>query len=186
MWANRRPDIQKIILWSFFWILNVDAKMSNGYFLSSSLLSKMGLSSVIYLYNCSLNLLRFSSVFFSSLLEVSVVGLFDFSDSVTGLLFAWLLGVPEGDGGPEVELFWGSEEVSCSDTGFSYLLWEDMVLTSIRQAGSLKPQVNVRELRGRQAEMPPWVERRSLHTGPLYIRGMNLWCLTAMSHGGRL
>ena len=30
-----------------------------------------------------------------------------------------------------------------------------MVLTSIRQAGSLKPQVKVRELRVGQAEMSP-------------------------------
>lgn len=30
-----------------------------------------------------------------------------------------------------------------------------MVVTSIRQAGSLKPQVKVRELRVGQAEIPP-------------------------------
>lgn len=37
----------------------------------------------------------------------------------------------------------------------SCLLREDMVVTSIRQAGSLKPQVRVQELRVGQAEMPP-------------------------------
>ena len=40
-------------------------------------------------------------------------------------------------------------------TKVSYLLWEDMVVTSIRQAGSLKPQVKVRELRVGQAGIPP-------------------------------
>ena len=46
--------------------------------------------------------------------------------------------------------------------GVSCLLWEDMVVTSIRQAGSLKPQVKVRELRVGQAEIPSWSERWSL------------------------
>ena len=49
-----------------------------------------------------------------------------------------------------------------------------MVLTSIRQAGSLKPQVKVRELRVRQAEIPPLSERWSLQIGSPYIRGVNL------------
>lgn len=34
-----------------------------------------------------------------------------------------------------------------------------MVVTSIRQAGSLKPQVKVRELRVGQAEIPPPIKR---------------------------
>ena len=54
-----------------------------------------------------------------------------------------------------------------------------MVVTRIRQAGSLKPQVKVRGLCIGQAEMPPQSERWSLQTDPLYIRGANLWCLTA-------
>ena len=52
---------------------------------------------------------------------------------------------------------WGSLRswVLFSVMRFSYLLWEDMVVTRIRQAGVLKPQVKVRELRVGQAEMPP-------------------------------
>lgn len=49
-----------------------------------------------------------------------------------------------------------------------------MVVTSIRQAGTLKPQVKVEELRTGQAEMLLWSERWSLRTDPLYIRGVNL------------
>lgn len=48
-----------------------------------------------------------------------------------------------------------------------------MVVTSIRQAGGLKPQVRVRELRVGQAEMPLWSEQWSIRVGPLYIRGAN-------------
>ena len=39
-------------------------------------------------------------------------------------------------------------------TKVSYLLWEDMVLTSIREADALKPQVKVREMCVGQAETP--------------------------------
>lgn len=49
-----------------------------------------------------------------------------------------------------------------------------MVVTSIRQAGSLKPQMKVGELRVRQAGIPLQGERWSLQAGPLYIRGVNL------------
>ena len=46
-----------MILRSFFRILNIDVKVSIGYFLSISLLSIAGLSSVIYLFIfCSLSL----------------------------------------------------------------------------------------------------------------------------------
>ena len=48
-----------------------------------------------------------------------------------------------------------------------------MVVTSIRQAGSLKPQVKVRESRVGQVEIPPLDEQWSLQTDPLYIRGAN-------------
>ena len=64
-----------------------------------------------------------------------------------------------------------SREVLLGDIRDSCLLWEDKVVTSIRQVGSLKPQVKVRELRVGQAEMLPWGERWSWRTGPLYIRG---------------
>ena len=49
-----------------------------------------------------------------------------------------------------------------------------MVVTRIRQAGSLKPQVKVREICVRQAEIPSWSERWSLQIGSPYIRGANL------------
>ena len=49
-----------------------------------------------------------------------------------------------------------------------------MIVTSIRQAGTLKPQVKVRELRVGQAEIPSQGERWSLQADPLYIRGVNL------------
>ena len=49
-----------------------------------------------------------------------------------------------------------------------------MVVTSIRQAGSLKPQVKVRELRVGQAKTPPLSEQWSLQTGSPYIRGVDL------------
>ena len=54
-----------------------------------------------------------------------------------------------------------------------------MVVTSIRQEGNLKPQLRVEELRVGQAEIPSQVERWSLRAGSLYIRGVNLRCLTA-------
>lgn len=44
-----------------------------------------------------------------------------------------------------------------------------MFLTSIRQAGNLKPQVKVRELRVGQAEMPLSDERWRLQAGSPYI-----------------
>ena len=47
-----------------------------------------------------------------------------------------------------------SREALLGDMRGSYLLREDMVVTSIRQAGSFKPQVRVGELRVGQAEMP--------------------------------
>lgn len=42
----------------------------------------------------------------------------------------------------------------CSCIGVSCLLREDGGVTSIRQVGSLKPQVKVRELRVGQVEIP--------------------------------
>ena len=60
-----------------------------------------------------------------------------------------------------------------------------MVVTRIRQVGSLKPQVKVRELRVGQVEIPLQSERWSLQAGPPYItpyiRGVNLWCFSAIS-----
>lgn len=56
-----------------------------------------------------------------------------------------------------------------------------MILTRIRQAGGLKPQVKVGEMCVGQAEMPLWSERWSLQAGPLYKRGDSL-----MSHRRRL
>ena len=47
-----------------------------------------------------------------------------------------------------------SREALLGDMKVSCLLWEDMVVTSIRQAGTLKPQVKVGELRTGQAEIP--------------------------------
>ena len=98
MWVNRRTDIQKMILRSFFWILNIDTRVSIGYFLLVSLLSKIGLSSVIYLFilcgnslilcSRSLNLPRSSTIPSPSSLRVSAVRLFGSSDSVAGVLFA--------------------------------------------------------------------------------------------------
>lgn len=49
-----------------------------------------------------------------------------------------------------------------------------MVLTSIRQVGSLKPQVKVRELRVGQAEIPLIKRVMELATCPLYKRSESL------------
>jgi len=56
-----------------------------------------------------------------------------------------------------------------------------MVVTRIRQVGTLKPQVKVRELRIGQAGIPLQGERWSLRMGPLYIRGANLRDLRRVS-----
>lgn len=53
-----------------------------------------------------------------------------------------------------------------------------MVVTRIRQAGSLKLSVRVGELWVGQAETHLQSERWSLQQ-ILYISGVNLWCLTA-------
>ena len=47
-----------------------------------------------------------------------------------------------------------------------------MVVISIRQAGGLKPQVKVRELRVGQVEIPPQGERWSSPADTPYIRGV--------------
>ena len=50
-----------------------------------------------------------------------------------------------------------------------------MVVTRIRQVGRLKPQVNVRELRGGQAEMPPIRRPMELASMPsIYKRSESL------------
>ena len=63
-----------------------------------------------------------------------------------------------------------SGEVPFGDMKVSCLLWEDMVVTRIRQAGSLKPQVKVGELRVGQAEiLPPHRVSDGAHKQILYI-----------------